>query len=98
MRASLQSETGTAFTTLPSNGPKPQPASRSVTSFTRRSMRRSGLSEPNSSIACLYGMRVNGAEDATLYVPYFAKIGGSTSSRTAKTSSCVANAISMSSW
>ena len=42
-------------------------------------------------------MRLKGAEEATLYVPNFANIGGSTSSSTANTSSCVAKAISMSS-
>ena len=67
-------------------------------SVTVRSMRRSGLSEPYLSIASIYGMRRNGGWEAISYVPYFAKIGGSTSSSTANTSSCEANAISISSW
>ena len=50
-RVSWKSLTTTAFTTLPSKGPKPQAPSRSVTSCTVRSMRRSGLSEPYFSMA-----------------------------------------------
>ena len=50
-RVSLQFDTGTALMRLFSKGPKPQFCSSSVTSFTRRSMRRSGLSVPNSSMA-----------------------------------------------
>ena len=71
-------------------------------------MRALPFSEKQMRVLCWWGgnsphrektaVICDGAEDATLYVPYFAKIGGSTSSRTAKTSSCVANAISMSSW
>ena len=50
-RVSWKSLTTTAFTTLPSKGPKPQAPSRPVTSCTVRSMRRSGLSEPYFSMA-----------------------------------------------
>ena len=51
-----------------------------------------------ANLLLIYRMRRKGAAEATLYVPYCAKIGGKTSSRTAKTASCEAKAISMSSW
>ena len=44
------------------------------------------------------GIRRKGAEEATLYLPYLAKMGGNTSSSTANTSSWEAKAISISSW
>ena len=51
LRVSWKSLTTTALTVLPSKGPKLQPERTSVTSWTVRSMRRSGLSEPYFSMA-----------------------------------------------
>ena len=86
------------MTVWPLRASNSQSANRSVTFLHVRSIRRSGLSEPYVSMAVLYGMRRKGAAEATLYVPNLAKMGGSTSSSTAKTSSWVAKAISISSW
>ena len=94
---SWKSLTTTALTRLPSKGPKPQPPRTSVTSRTVRSIRRSGLSEPYFSMASVKGIRRKGAELARSYLPYLAKMGGSTSSSTANTSSWEAKAISISS-
>ena len=83
----LNPSTTIASTVLFSNGPNPHDESTSVASVSVRSILKSGLSEPYFSIASLNEIRANGAVDAVLYVPYFAKIGGSTSSTTANTSS-----------
>ena len=50
-------------------------------------MRRSGLSVPYFSRASRQGMRLKGAPLAREYLPYSAKMGGSTASSTSKTSS-----------
>ena len=69
------------------NRPKPDPANCAVTSVMRSGLRRSGLSEPNSSIAVSYGMRWKGGS-AT------ARPAANSSNTPAITGSMVANTSS----
>ena len=90
------------FSMLRANRPKAPPRNCSVTSRMRSGLRRSGLSEPNSSIACSKGMRGKGAGVTARFVPLqsanSSKTPASTGSMAAKTSSCVTKLISKSSW
>ena len=70
------------------NRPKPEPAKCSVTSAIRSGLRRSGLSEPNSSIACVVGNAREGRFGVT------ARPSANSSNTPAMTGSIVSNTSS----
>ena len=93
-----QSGTVIARTHLLQNGLKLEPTNRSDRSTISSGFRRSGLSVPYFNMLSLYVMRGNGAFVTVLPPPNFSNTAPRTVSAIANTSSCVANAISKSSW
>jgi hypothetical protein len=80
------------------NTAKAEARKTSVASLISSGLRRSGLSLPYRAMASSYGMRGNGGGVTRASGRNSAKTPWSTGSRAAKTSSCVTNDISTSSW